>query len=344
MKRHKRTKILSYGGGLNSFAMWLRAVQRGELPDVVIFMDVTDPEGKWPGEWPGTYQHMRDYMIPMCEKLGVEFVWLDTKSYPIRKGGADECDEGLFAYWWTRNQIPVASARRNCTIIAKVERFEHWMNDRFPGEDVEVWIGFEAGEEDRVAKDPNAIGSGAEKKAVRKGGKRKYENPARRHNRFPLIEEGLCRCAQEKLVAEAGYPVPRKSACVFCPYGSKGDWQTFAKELPEQFAMAVELEAKKTVTTKGKKLSIMGYQTIVNDEKRGDEPPVEGVHYKAPPLSEYVKDGKRAYKRQQKPCEVCGAPVKATKATACDYLAEDEMAPATQQVIPVNSLVRAKAA
>lgn len=318
-------KVLSYGGGLNSFAMLLRATQRGELPDVCVFMDVADPEHKWPGEWPSTYKHMEEVAIPLAKAHGIEWVTLDTKSYPIRKGGADECDEGLFAYWWTRNQIPVASPNRNCTVLAKVERFERWLNDRFPGEEVEVWIGFEAGEEARAAKDPNALGSGAKAKP----------GAARRRNRFPLIEEGLCRCAQERLVAEAGYPVPRKSACVFCPYGSKGDWQTLARELPETFAKVAELEAKKTPTTKGKKLSIMGWETLVSDKERGDAPPVIGVHYKAPPITEYVKDKPgRVYKRKAVPCKVCGAAVKATKATGCTYLTEEEM------VVPASALVR----
>ena len=30
------------------------------------------------------------------------------------------------------------------------------MTDRFPDQDVEVWIGFDAGEEGRAEKDPNA--------------------------------------------------------------------------------------------------------------------------------------------------------------------------------------------
>jgi hypothetical protein len=38
-----------------------------------------------------------------------------------------------------------------------------------------------------------------------------------------LIEWGLCRWRCEALVHAAGYPVPRKSACVFCPYATRGD-------------------------------------------------------------------------------------------------------------------------
>ena len=51
--------------------------------------------------------------------------------------------------------------------------------------------------------------------------------------RFPLIEAGLCRCACEALVRAAGYPVPRKSACVFCPFATRGDFQRLAQVQPK---------------------------------------------------------------------------------------------------------------
>ena len=42
-----------------------------------------------------------------------------------------------------------------------------------------------------------------------------------------------------------------------------------------------------------------------------------GRAYQAPPLDEYVKGRPLNLK---KPCEVCGAAVKATKAVGCGYL------------------------
>jgi hypothetical protein len=50
-----------------------------------------------------------------------------------------------------------------------------------------------------------------------------------------------CRC--QALVERLGYPVPRKSACVFYPFGSRGDFQTLARALPDQFARIEALEA-----------------------------------------------------------------------------------------------------
>lgn len=282
--------VLSYGGGLDSFAMLVLSIEQGTPPDVAIFCDVSD--GVDPGEWPGTYQHLREVVIPLCDRAGVEFVWLTTSEYPVRDAPS------LFSWLRARRQIPVAGPNRICTVVAKVERFERWMDGRFPEQEVEVWVGFEAGEEARAASDPNA-GSGRKLKP----------GQARRRNRFPLMEQHFCRCRCEAHVRAAGYPVPRKSACVFCPYASKGDWQELARELPDAFAQAVALEADKPPTSSGKKLSIMGYRTIKKD----------GVvlGYKAPPLPTFIQG---TYTPKRAPCKVCGRSQRASKATGCGYL------------------------
>lgn len=88
------------------------------------------------------------------------------------------------------------------------------------------------------------------------------------------------------------------------------DWQTAAAELPADFALISELEARKPPTKAGHKLSIMGYRTRRNAEG-------EIVEVKAPPISEWVKGKARG---SRKPCSVCGEPARATKATGCDFL------------------------
>lgn len=285
-------KVLSYGGGLDSFAMLLDAIERGEKPDACVFIDVGDGtatrEGEDPAEWPGTYRHMREIVIPLCEREGIAFEWLDSERYPVRDA------RSLYAWLEARKQIPVGGPNRICTTIAKVERFERWLTATYGEEHVEVWIGFEAGEEARADKDPNA-------------GKGKN---VQRQNRFPLIERGLCRCQCAALVKRLGYPVPRKSACTFCPYGTRTDWKTYACELPESFAKIVALEEVKPRTKKNNvNLSIMGFSS--------KKLPDGTKSYKDTPLPLYVEGKGRASKPVM--CKVCGS-VRATKATGCDYL------------------------
>lgn len=300
-------KVLSYGGGLDSFAMLLQAIERGEKPDVVVFMDVGDgsPEsdGQDPAEWPGTYRHIREQVIPLCKEHGIEFVWMTTAEWPVREA------RSLFHWMEKRGQIPVSGPKRICTTIAKVERFEAWMDSRWPDREVEVWIGFDADEGKRVAKDPNA-GTG---RKIKPG-------QARRRNRFPLVEWGLCRCRCESYVRGLGRPVPRKSACVFCPYSTKADFKTLAREIPEQWDRVVALEANKPMTKAtekkiSKKLSIKNFRTI--KDKDGRE-----IGYKNTPLPVYIARPEVVSK--PKLCGVCGAE-KATKAVGCSFL-EDERA------------------
>lgn len=281
--------VLTYGGGLNSYTALVDSIEQGAPPDYCVFCDVGDPQGLDPGEWASTYRHLREVVMPLCAAYGITFVWIDTVSYPIRG------ERSLFAWLEARHQIPVAGPDRICTIIAKVERFEAWMDDTFPDEDVEVWVGFEKGEEKRAAKDPNA------------GGRRKVKpGQARRHNRFPLMERGFCRCRCESFVRARGLEVPRKSACMYCPYGTRADWQTFAREQPLHFARIVKLEADKPLTKKNRlKLSIMGFKKRKNGT------------YNAPPLPVYVAG---TYRPRPKGCAVCGARRRATKATGSDYL------------------------
>ena len=275
-------KVLSYGGGLDSFAMLLGAIQRGELPKYAVFADTGSPSGR-DGEWPGTYLHMKDYAIPLCHQYGIEFVWITKDQYPVRGY------ESLIAFFEAKKMM-LTRMSRVCTSAAKVERIQAWMDDNIPaGEQIEVWIGFEAGEENRAANDPhNSKTCGA--------------GPSRRVNRFPLIEGNLCRCRCEIMTRKAGYPVPRKSACIYCPFNSKGDWKTAAQEQPVTFARAVALEDNSKLT-----------------EKRGIKLRFSGDEDK--PLAEWTEE---SYRPQTIPCAVCGRAKRASKKVGTGYLTPEE--------------------
>lgn len=340
--RPNKCKVISYGGGVDSFTMLLTALKRREKPDAVVFVDVSDGGPTWkkidPGEWPGTYQHIREVVMPLLKKHGIHFRWLTHRDYAIRGGTPGEA-RSLFQWFKERGQIPIVKKdKRNCTIVAKVERFESWLDDHFPGERVQVWIGFDAAEQDRIEKDPN-VGS------IRPG-------ISRRVNRFPLMAEDLCRCRSVDLIRKTGHPVPRKSACVFCGMGTRKDFQNLFTELPGEAKQIVELERAKGKTGQGMELSIKGYSTYYKvDGKRitdkgareygydsppklwkaaeqvGRDPTVRRLRHRGKflrvkrvpdptPLPEYIKQPDRS---RQKICIVCGQEA-ATKETACSYL------------------------
>lgn len=294
--------VLSYGGGLDSWVLLLLAVARGIRLDAVVMADVGAPGDL--GEWPSTYRHVNEVVRPFCREHGIEFVLLDAQSYPVRQGHRDEA-RSLWSWLWGRFttthrrgiQFPTSGPGRLCTKVAKAERVDRWLRDRYGDKPVELWIGFEANETKRAKKDAN------------------QGNSKQRRNRYPLIEWGLCRCRLEAITRASGYPVPRKSACLFCPYSSKADLRTLRRELPDAFAAICALEEAKPVTRKGKgfKLRLKGW-----DSRKARR--LGPGKYRAPPLAKWVDLPDCS--RPRPPCPVCGAPVPATKATGCGYLEE----------------------
>lgn len=321
--RRRKPVVCSYGAGLDSWAMLLLAERFGELPDVVAFVDVGDPDDRdtHPGEWDSTYRHIEEVAKPWCAARGIAFVEISARTgYLIRPD--NQATRSLFEWFWVMGQIPVTGDKRICTRIAKVERFERWLDATYPGQEVEVWIGFDAAEPDRVDSDPNAGKPRCPTGMRIVGGKKPTPeqvlhnawlwtrslafamSTARRVNRFPLMEREFCRCRCEALARASGYPVPRKSACKGCGYGSRGDFQRLAVEDPKAFAYVVELERRKPETSNGRKLSIRDYNSKTQT---------------GTPLPVVVS---KPYTPKVIPCTVCGAANRATKAVGCTYLAE----------------------
>lgn len=269
--------ILSYGGGADSFAMLLDALDRGERPNAAVFADVGSGKGD-DGEWPDTYRHIREHAMPICAREGIAFHWITTEEYQIRG------HESLLAYFEAKRLMP-SRLSRLCTSAAKVERIAAFLRDRFAGEEFEVWVGFEAGEEVRAENDPHG----------------KVRSADGRMNRFPLMERGLCRCRAVELIRAHGLPVPRKSACVYCPFSTRGDFRTLDRELPATFARVERMEENCRPTKSGK-IMRYGYQ-------KGDG--------SDPSLREWTA---KPYEARKIPCKVCGRVERATKATGCGYL------------------------
>ena len=276
-------RVLSYGGGVDSMAMLVLAIGRNEKPDLVLFADVGDRDGLDPAEWPATYAHIRDVVIPLCQRHGIEFKALDTVESPIR--GA----RSLFSYFEASHTMPGRGSRL-CTSAAKVERLQKFLDKVVPAcvTTLEIQIGFEAGEEGRAARDPHSAVSKA------KGGKLN-----RRLNRFPLMEAGICRCRAVKLIEDAGLQVPNGSACVYCPYSKWDDFKRLQAQMPQVFERVQALEDNCKRTKKRGK--IMRYDYVKGDGSDRT-------------LTERME---RSYQRETPSCGVCGRAEKALKLTSC---------------------------
>lgn len=58
----------------------------------------------------------------------------------------------------------------------------------------------------------------------------------------PLVDARLTRRDCERIVVDAGLPMPRKSACVFCPYTDDRRWAEMKRDDPVSFAKACEAD------------------------------------------------------------------------------------------------------
>jgi len=288
-------ELCSSGGGLDSWVMLLNGFNRGELPHLVIFCDVGNPNDLTvPGEWPSTYRHIAEVVIPFCLSLGIPFVTIDSNDYPVRAhaGNPGGCGS-LFEYFEMMRLMP-GCTNGMCTAMSKVERANDWIADYLGDRAVNVWIGFGADEDTRAlnSDDPYA----------------RYANEnGNRTKRYPLRESNLCRCREERMARESGYPVPRKSACTMCPKASKGDFQTMRAELPQTFDRIADLESNCRKTKSGATITY-GRQTV------------DGVRQ---PVSLRVYTD-ASYKAVAKPCGVCGAELRSTKRVGCSYLPQAE--------------------
>lgn len=63
-------------------------------------------------------------------------------------------------------------------------------------------------------------------------------------NVYPLITARMTRSACAKLLEEIGLPVPRKSACVYCPFHSDRSWREIRDHDTDGWALAVAYDDK----------------------------------------------------------------------------------------------------
>lgn len=62
--------------------------------------------------------------------------------------------------------------------------------------------------------------------------------------RWPLLDLGMTRVDCVDWLEQHGHAVPRKSACVFCPFHDDATWAWMKREAPAEFARACAFDAQ----------------------------------------------------------------------------------------------------
>lgn len=235
-------RILSLGAGVQSTTLLLM-MHEGDIPtvDVALFADT-----QW--EPSHVYTHLN---------------WLtDTVSIPVERVTAgslhDDALAGKPEAWlplYIRNQEGKPGAlRRQCTSHYKIaplrRRVRALMTER--GEKrAEMVIGISLDEAHRM-RDPDV----------------KYL-----HHEYPLVDLRLTRGDCMAWLERHGYPIPKKSACIACPFRNNHDWRALKAE-PQEWEAAVAFDrlscAVRGLISKAKRRRIHVHFGRVNSQARLD--------------------------------------------------------------------------
>lgn len=213
--------VVAYGAGVDSTAMILGMLARGERIDVVLFADTGS-------EKPSTYAYVDIFFAYLRERgIRCEIVRYEPKRFkhwpPYRS-----LDENCF----TNGTLPsISFGRHSCSQKWKIAPQDAWVEQWEPA--VACWaLG------GRVIK---CIGYDDGKRDSKRYAHAEGHLDERYEYRYPLREWKWDREQCEAEIAAAGLPVPIKSACYMC--GASQPWEI--RGLPEfQLRRIVLMEAR----------------------------------------------------------------------------------------------------
>lgn len=217
---------VSYGGGVQSTALMVLAGTEDISVDAAVFANVGDDS-----ENPATLSYVREIMVPWAAKHGIDLheVRSRTRSGEIRETLLEHVlarTDGLTPLpvkLTTKDGTVGGIANRTCTATWKAAAIRRWLRDNGATRTnpANLAIGISTDEFERATT----------------GRDKPYE---RRH--FPLLDLRLDRSDCRRLIAEAGLPIPPKSACWFCPFTPLKDWRRIRRDTPVFFDNTAALE------------------------------------------------------------------------------------------------------
>lgn len=217
-------RVVSYGGGVQSTALLVLAAQGKIDYGTFLFANTGDDS-----ENPATLRFVREVATPWAAEHGVEVVELQRV---MRDGSTRTLLEEIKTQ---DRSIPIPArmgegrggfGRKRCTdrfkiAVVRRETIRRGASVKHPAT---VAIGISTDEIER------AKVSGLDPR-----------DPTRTVA-YPLLDLGVSRQDCRRLIADAGLPVPPKSACVFCPLHDMETWRRMRTERPDEWATAVDVD------------------------------------------------------------------------------------------------------
>ena len=244
-----KLRCLSVGAGVQSTALALMAA-RGvvrPLPHAMIFADTQ-------AESAATMAHLAWLEGEVTRltngRMAVHRVTAGSITQTIEHRARGDAGRFVSAPFFTANG---GMGRRQCTREYKVEPLTKKQREllgyaprqRIPIGSCEVWIGIstDVGKQSDAVPDrrPEAAG------VVRAGSA--FDRWV--VHRYPLLEERMSRHDCQRWLEKHGYPVPPKSACLFCPYKTDAEWRWLRDNDADAWAEACRIDALIRDTPKG---------------------------------------------------------------------------------------------
>lgn len=214
-------RSFSYGGGVQSTAALVLAAQGRIDYRTFLFCNVGDDS-----ENPKTLAYVEEYARPFAAEHGIELSTLER--IMVRSGEKRTLYGELTREGSKSLKIPVrmsngAPGTRSCTADYKI-----------------VLIGRELKRRGATALLPATVGIGISVDEIHRANNRRCE--AYERIEYPLLDLGLRRSDCERVIRDAGLPVPPKSACYFCPFHRPEAWHEQRRNEPELFEKSCQLE------------------------------------------------------------------------------------------------------
>jgi hypothetical protein len=204
--------------------MLIGMIARNERPDAILFADTG-------GEKPATY----DFVAAFRDWLAKHDLKLTVIAYSAKM----ESPLGIDFACGSAHASLEDECHNNGTLPSKAfgfggcsQKWKRYPMDKFVqqfGPAIQAW------EEGRKVQRCIGIHAGETKRG-------KIPDDNKFTYRFPLKEWGWVQDQCESVIVDAGLPIPPKSACFFCPAMRKVEVLALAKDHPDLFQRAVDME------------------------------------------------------------------------------------------------------
>ena len=210
--------IISLGAGVQSSTMALMAAQEAitPMPDCAIFADTGwEPQAVY--EW---LEYLEGSLPFPVHRVSAGDLIEDVEIRTSKKSGKTYLKNSI--PFWTDTDGKKGALLRKCTRDYKLDPIRKLQRTFGKDKNQVIWIGISTDEAHRM----------------------KPSTESWITNRFPLMEERMSRGDCLAWLDKNYFPEPPRSACIFCPYHSNGEWSNLQKNWPDEFQKAAEIESQ----------------------------------------------------------------------------------------------------